>query len=140
MIRKFLRYILKSRLIVTSSFLLTTIAIILLTMLPPERLGSSDIYQYDLAGHFLIFLVWTFLFGLMIIAFQKKQVSLFFIFLIGCFFGVAIEIAQHLAPFNRTADLYDALADIAGSLTAVGILKFLQTRLGLNSPTGSPKK
>lgn len=103
-------------------------------MLPPDRLGSSDLYKYDLAGHFLIFLAWTFLLGLIIIAFQKKQVSLIFIFLLGSFFGVAIEIAQHLAPINRTADLYDALADITGSALAVGILKLLQTKLGLNEP------
>src|SRR6056297_1917927 len=102
MIEVYYNWLIKQKALTLISFIATTIGIVILTLMPPENLGASKLFQYDKLGHFFIF------------------------FMAGSFFGISIEILQHLTPFGRSANFIDAAADIAGSLAAVLLLKYLQ--------------
>src|SRR6056297_1590311 len=126
MIEVYYNWLIKQKALIITSFIVTTIGIFALTLMPPENLGSPKLFQYDKLGHFLIFFVWTFLFALSVATFKNRQTPLFFIFLAGSFFGISIEILQYLTQFGRSANFIDAAADIAGSLAAVLLLRYLQ--------------
>jgi len=126
MIEAYYNWLIEQKTLILTSFIATTIGIIVLTLMPPENLGSSKLFQYDKLGHFFIFFIWTFLFALSVATFKNRKTPLFIIFLAGSFFGISIEILQHLTPFGRSANFIDAVADIAGSLAAVLLLRYLQ--------------
>jgi len=126
MIEAYYNWLIEQKALILTSFIATTIGIIVLTLMPPENLGSSKLFQYDKLGHFFIFFIWTFLFALSVATFKNRKTPLFIIFLAGSFFGISIEILQHLTPFGRSANFIDAVADIAGSLAAVLLLRYLQ--------------
>ncbi|HMB41521.1 MAG TPA: VanZ family protein [Balneolaceae bacterium] len=126
MIEAYYNWLIEQKALILTSFIATTIGIIVLTLMPPENLGSSKLFQYDKLGHFFIFFIWTFLFALSVATFKNRKTPLFIIFLAGSFFGFSIEILQHLTPFGRSANFIDAVADIAGSLAAVLLLRYLQ--------------
>lgn len=136
MIEAIYNWLIKQKFLVVTSFIATTIGILILTLMPPENLGSSKIFEYDKLGHFFIFFVWTFLFALSVATFKNRQTPLFFIFLAGSFFGIITEILQYLTPFGRSASFFDASVDILGSLLAVLLLRYLQyrTKVGKNAP------
>ena len=117
--RKYIVYIL---------FVLCTITTLLLTLLPPENFENRSVFQYDKLGHFLIFFGWTLLFGFSWLIRKKKILNLWIIFIIGALFGIGIELAQGLLPYDRSPNVYDAIADIAGSYAAVLCLGYLQNR------------
>lgn len=122
MIKSILRFLLENKLIISVLLFFTTAAILFLTMAPSDKLGTSSLYQYDRLGHFSMFFVWTFLFGLYLMAVKKFNVSLIAIFIAGTTFGISIEILQEVLPFGRNGNMYDAVADAIGSLTAVSLL------------------
>jgi len=126
MIEVYYNWLIKQKALTLISFIATTIGIVILTLMPPENLGGSKLFQYDKLGHFFIFFIWTFLFALSVATFKNRKTPLFIIFLAGSFFGISIEILQHLTPFGRSANFIDAVADIAGSLAAVLLLRYLQ--------------
>jgi VanZ family protein len=129
MIDKLLQYFVRNKHLVYTVFILITITTLTLTLLPSERLGQHRIFQYDKLGHFLLFFSWTLAFGFL--SFSKKgteNTNIIAIFFIGSMFGVTIEILQGLLPYGRSAGLYDAIADIFGSLSAAGILKLIKER------------
>lgn len=126
MIEVYYNRLIKQKTLVVTSFVATTICIMVLTLMPPENLGSSKLFNYDKIGHFSIFFIWTFLFALSVATFKNRKTPLFVIFLAGSLFGISIELLQELTPFGRSASFFDAAADIAGSLAAVLLLKYLQ--------------
>lgn len=126
MIEVYYNWLLKQKVLVLSLFISTTAGILVLTLLPTESLGPSSIFSFDKIGHFFIFFIWTFLFALSVATFKKRNTPLLFIFLAGSFFGISTEVLQYLAPYGRSASFLDAIADFAGSLTAVLLLKYLQ--------------
>lgn len=126
MIEVYYNWLVKQKALVMLSFFTATVGILVLTLMPPENLGSSKIFAYDKLGHFFIFFIWTFLFALSVATFKNRQTPLFLIFLAGTFFGISTEILQHITPFGRSANFMDAAADIAGSLFAVLFVKYLQ--------------
>lgn len=126
-----LNRIIQIRTLVIASFTVVTIGIMLLTLLPPNKLGSSGLYQYDLAGHFFIFLIWTFLLGSTFISVRRKKAPLLLIFFAGCLFGISIEVAQEITQYGRNADLYDTIADMLGSLVAVLMVYLIQMKITL---------
>lgn len=126
MIEVYYNWLIKQKALILISFIATTIGIVVLTLMPPENLGTSKLFQYDKLGHFFIFFIWTFLFALSVATFKNRKTPLFIIFLAGSFFGISIEVLQHLTQFGRSANFIDAVADIAGSLTAVLLLRYLQ--------------
>lgn len=126
MINVFYSWLIKQKTLVLTSFIATTLGIMALTLMPPENLGSSKLYDYDKLGHFFIFFIWTFLLALSFATFKKRKTPLLFIFLAGSLFGISIEILQLVTPYGRSANILDAAADIAGSCVAVLLLKYLQ--------------
>jgi len=132
MIEVYYNWLIKQKALIVISFIATTIGIIALTLMPPENLGSSKILEYDKLGHFFIFFAWTFLFALSVATFKNRKTPLFFIFLAGSFFGISIEVLQYLTPYGRSANFIDAAADIAGSLAAVLLLRYLQYQTKVN--------
>lgn len=94
-----------------------------LTLLPQENFQNSDVFQYDKAGHFVIFGVWTFLLGLILHLKGQHPVPFLAVFLLGSLFGLTIEILQETLPVNRSMSLADWIADSFGSLFAVLVLR-----------------
>lgn len=126
MIEAYYSWLIKQKALIVTSFIATTIGIMALTLMPSESLGSSKLFEYDKLGHFFIFFIWTFLFALSVATFKNRKTPLFFIFLAGSLFGISIELLQYLTPYGRSANFIDAAADIAGSLGAVLLLRYLQ--------------
>ncbi len=126
MIEAYYSWLIKQKALIVTSFIATTIGIMVLTLMPSESLGSSKLFEYDKLGHFFIFFIWTFLFALSVATFKNRKTPLFFIFLAGSLFGISIELLQYMTPYGRSANFIDAAADIAGSLAAVLLLRYLQ--------------
>ncbi|MEX0593758.1 MAG: VanZ family protein [Balneolaceae bacterium] len=93
------------------------------TLVPQEQIQQHDLFQYDKAGHFLIFGVWTFLLGLALHLKGQRPLPYLAIFLAGSLFGLTIEVLQETLPVNRTMSLADWIADSFGSLVAVLLLR-----------------
>jgi VanZ family protein len=109
-------------------FALVNIAILLGTLLPSDKIARTDLFDYDKAIHFLMFFVWTFLFGF-VRAIQKEMVPrMWAVFLWGLSYGLAIEALQMLLPTNRSPELFDVIANGLGALTAVLLLRPLLRR------------
>jgi len=111
-------------------FFLTTLAILLLTLMPPDNLGSNSLFRYDKLGHFMMFFCWTLIYGILSFARKgSKKTNLIAIFIIASLFGVTIEFLQRIMPYGRSADLYDVIADILGSFSASALLNLVKVRL-----------
>lgn len=128
MIDKTILYCLKNRQYIKILLILTTLLILFLTLLPASQMSSSEVFNYDKAGHFIIFFVWTLLYGLFMFTRENTETKLLLIFLAGCFFGISIEIFQGILPIDRHMDLNDALVDIAGSLFAITLIFLVKRR------------
>lgn len=126
MIERLFILFVKNRILIGTLLVITTGVILFFTLAPSEHLGESELYKYDKLGHFLLFFIWTMIFGLFMFSLKHKKASLLFIFIIGAGFGVTIEIIQGIMPFNRNPNVYDAIADVAGSLTATILLYFVK--------------
>ena len=133
MLNKFFSFLTNNKKVIYALFILITAAIFALTLLPANKLGSNRLFQYDKLGHFMMFFSWTFVFGLLHISRKRENSNLIFIFFAGALFGIGIEILQGLMSFGRSIDLYDAIADIFGTLTATFLLFFTK-------PTYPPDK
>lgn len=118
MIRKMIIFLLRNKRLITSLLVIATMGILLITLIPSQHLGESDIYQYDILGHFFLFFSWTLVFGLYSFAKNLSNSNLLIIFSIAAGFGLGIEILQEMLPYGRNGNVYDLLADIAGSLLA----------------------
>lgn len=128
MIGKTVSFFAAHKYIVYVLFTFITILTLYLTLIPPRGIPEITLFEYDKIGHFLIFFGWTFMLGFSLIIRNRKFAPLFKIFLAGMFFGISIEIAQELLPYGRTASVWDAVADTAGSFTAVVLLWGIQTK------------
>jgi VanZ family protein len=128
MIDRAILYCLKNRQFIKILLIIATLVTLFFTMLPPERMGSSQLYSFDKLGHFLIFFGWTLLFGLFMFSKKRTEIKFILIFLIGSLFGISIEILQGILPIGRTMDMYDAVTDILGSFVAVVILFLIKRR------------
>lgn len=128
MIDRTILYCLKNRQIIKILLILATLTTLFFTMLPAGQLGKSQLYSYDKLGHFLIFFGWTLLYGLFMFSKKRTEIKFVLIFLAGAVFGVSIEILQGILPIGRTMGASDALADISGSIVAIGILFLIKRR------------
>ncbi len=127
MIDKLILLFIKNKGVIYTLFALITIAILLLTLMPPDNLGSHRIFRYDKLGHFMMFFCWTLAYGLF--SFVKKgpeKTRIIAIFFIGSLFGITIEVVQELMPYGRSGNIYDAIADILGSLSAAIVLNLIK--------------
>ncbi|MEX0648727.1 MAG: VanZ family protein [Balneolaceae bacterium] len=118
----------RNKYFIYSSFALITFATLALTLVPAENLGHSNLFQYDKAGHFLLFFFWTLSFGLLIMVKIPTATNIFWIMIAGSVFGTVIEVIQYAMPYGRNLDFFDVLADILGSITAGFTLYYIKTR------------
>jgi len=139
MIGKTVSFLTHRKYFVYALFVGITIVTLLLTLLPPDNFQGKPLFKYDKLGHFLMFFGWTFMFGFSLIIHNRKLAPLFLIFLAGTFFGISIEIMQGILPYGRTASFWDAVADAAGSFTAVVLLWGIQTKYQSYLNLGSSK-
>ncbi len=116
-------YLLRSKYLIPGLFILVTLIMLFLTLVPMGTLGSSAIWGYDKLGHFLLFASWTFLFGAFLYVNNSYKLNLFTIFFVGVSFGILIEVFQYLLPFQRSAELFDIAFDSLGCLAGVLALK-----------------
>lgn len=130
MIDRIIELVIENKQISYALFFLTTLAILLLTLMPPDNLGSHRLFQYDKIGHFMMFFCWTLVYGFLSFARKGSQkTNLIAIFIIASLFGITVEILQRIMPYGRSAGIYDAVADILGSLSATILLNLLKARL-----------
>lgn len=128
MIDRVILFCLKNRQLIKILLVLTTLVTLLLTMLPPDKLGESSVYDYDKLGHFLIFFGWTLLYGLFMFEKKRTETKFILIFVAGCIFGITIEVLQGVLPIDRNMDLMDALTDIFASFIAMVLLFWIKRR------------
>lgn len=100
-----------------------TLVTLLLTLMPSDFLGESQLWSFDKLGHILMFGSWTFTLGLYMQLSTTPNINVWGIFSIGVSFGLLIEVLQHVLPLNRHADPFDFLVDVLGCLLAVWLLK-----------------
>ena len=129
MIERLFILFVKNRLVIGFILFVATLLLLFFTLATPSRLGDSELYNYDKLGHFMLFFIWTFIFGLFMISLKNEHASLLFIFITGSVFGITIEILQGIVPFDRNPNIYDAIADVAGSLTAAIMLLVVKKKL-----------
>ena len=72
--------------------------------------------------HFLVFVIWTFLYGITHALIKKGRPKLVVVFGFGLFYGLLIEILQLTLPTNRHPELMDFIADGLGAATATFLL------------------
>jgi VanZ family protein len=108
-------------------FLLLTVVTLLLTLLPADKIATSNLFDYDKFGHFALFFGWTLSFGLTAFFKQWNRFTHLTVVLIASLvFGLAIEVLQRWAPLGRSFEWADWAADGLGSLTAILILFLLR--------------
>ena len=104
-------------------FLIWTILMLLLTLLPGDALPSTRLFSYDKIGHFGMFGGWTFFLGLYMIVYKEKvNINLFLLMMAGILFGAAIEGLQYLMPVGRAASWGDIAANSLGCFAAFLVL------------------
>jgi len=118
----YIKRLFKWKKLLLAMFAAVTLITILGTLIPADIDLPGIVWSYDKAVHFFMFLAWTLLFGIYRFVQTKKRPNLWFVLLAALIFGLVIEILQFLLPINRSAELYDFLADTAGSITAIAII------------------
>lgn len=128
MTRKLIHLLLKNKLFTHLFFTIVTAATLALTLLPSENLGPNELFQYDKIGHFSLFFAWTLGFGLVLISRNPEKAKILIIIVVGAFFGLLIEFSQYLLPTGRYFEVYDALANILGSICAGMVIHYLKKK------------
>lgn len=125
---KLIHLLLRNKMFTHLFFASITTVTLLLTLLPPHRLEAPQLFQYDKIGHFSLFLMWTLSFGLLLISRNPTKANTFLVVITGVLFGVILEFFQFLLPFERYFEVYDAFANILGSLSAGWIILILKKK------------
>ena len=99
-----------------------TLLIVALCSIPGDDIPEVTIWGYDKLGHFVMFAGFGWLW-----AWVAPKRALGWVLVAGIAFAVLTEVYQGLLPFDRTPDLYDVLADLAGLFAALFVYH-LRTR------------
>lgn len=91
-----------------------TLVILALCSIPGPSLPDTEILSYDKLGHAGMFAVFGWLW-----AWAVPDVHVGWVLAAGVAFAVFTEVYQGLLPFDRTPDLFDALADLLGLLAGL---------------------
>lgn len=104
-------------------FVLWTILMLVLTLIPSETMPDVKLFSFDKLGHLGMFGGWTFFLGLYVIVYKEKiEINLVLLLLAGIIFGGLIELMQHLLTGDRTASLGDFTANTLGCIVAYLLL------------------
>lgn len=101
-----------------------TAIILYLTLVPGKFLVKTPLFSYDKFGHMLIFIVWTALYWFVLDSSKKFTQREIYLrsSVVSIAFGGIIEILQLLLPIYRSAELYDFVADVAGTIVALAVI------------------
>ena len=104
-----------------------SIIIVIISLIPiQESTPRFKLFEIDKLFHFTIYLVFVILWGLV---FSIKNLSLIRLLLFSIIFGITLEFFQDLLPFERYFDFYDILANMAGVIIGIIILRFYKKKL-----------
>ncbi|MEX0681599.1 MAG: VanZ family protein [Balneolales bacterium] len=104
-------------------FVIWTILMLALTLLPGSAIPDTKLFSFDKLGHFSMFAGWTFILGLYMIVYKERtNINLFLLMIAGILFGVFIESLQYLLPGNRSACWEDLIANALGCIMAYLLL------------------
>lgn len=109
------------------SLVVCTLIILGGTLTPANHDLPPEFWSNDKLVHFFAFFIWTLLLGLF--RFFKKDYRLWPIIVWGILFGLFIETLQHYLPIQRSAELYDFIADGLGSIAALVLLSVISTKI-----------
>ncbi len=121
------KFLLRSAKLYVFLLIISTALILFGTLFPVDHKIPKSFLGYDKVVHFLMFGSWTFFYG--IVRFFKGKLRLFPVLALGTLFGLLVEILQHYLPTNRSFELMDFTADIAGTLAAVAFLYILSQKI-----------
>ncbi|KAI9694299.1 MAG: hypothetical protein M1820_009058 [Bogoriella megaspora] len=107
------------------AFVVTCLASAYLGLAPVK---IPDYYQSDKVLHFVTFFVITTCFYWVLETNRRRQLQ-FTLLLCTAFLGIGSEILQGFLPNGREFDLYDIVANVAGSLAAVGLSTWYHKRM-----------
>lgn len=111
------------RIVIPPVFVLWTLTMLALTLMPSDAIPDARLFSYDKAGHFGMFGGWTFFLGLYMIVYKENMnINLFLLMVAGIAFGALIEGLQYLLPGGRTASWGDIAANSLGCFTAYLLL------------------
>ena len=105
-----------------------TLFLIILSLIPVPDLGfpKFQLFEIDKLVHFVMYFSLTILWCLASENFYKSNFKLL---LFTIFFGIALEIFQHILPFGRYFDLADLLANSLGVIFGIIILYYIKKKL-----------
>lgn len=106
-------------------FISVTIVILVGMLYPSSQLSKINFWDYDKIWHFVLFMVWTILYGLVRAIRKKRAPNLLLVFIFGLTYGLLVEILQFILPTNRSPEVADFIADAFGSLAAIGVLRWV---------------
>ncbi|MDR9415888.1 MAG: VanZ family protein [Gracilimonas sp.] len=112
--------------------ILSTALILYGTLFPANYSVPERILNLDKLVHVIMFGTWTFFYGL--VRLLKHDFKPFPVFLVGAFFGLIVEILQHILPTGRSLEFMDFIADLGGTGIAVLILYILSQRMSNLDP------
>ncbi len=103
-----------------------TLGIVAACTVPGSSLPSSSLFTFDKLAHFVLFAG----FGVLWMRALSRPLlrRALWVGAAGLAFAVCTEVYQGLLPFERAPDVYDALADALGVLTAVALYSLWHAR------------
>ena len=85
-----------------------------------DKVSLINIPHKDKVAHFVFYFVFTLLWSKYFRSLHKDgKKARFMVFLFAAAWGILIEFCQMLFTVQRSADIYDAAANIAGSIIAI---------------------
>ena len=102
--------------------------LIIISLAPAPDLGwpTFKLFQIDKLLHFIMYFSLTILWYF---AAKKFYISNLKLLLSAVFFGLILEIFQHILPFGRYFDLGDLLANTLGVIFGIIILYYIKKKL-----------
>lgn len=103
-----------------------TLVILGLCSIPGRSLPGVSLFEFDKVAHFGIFFVFAvFWMWALRMSLQKRILA---VMASGIAYAVLTEIYQGLLPFERTPDVYDALANSLGLMVGVASYSYWERR------------
>ena len=124
--KKIVLFLIRNRLLMNILLAAATLVVMLTTLLPADTVGKSQLFQFDKIGHFLLFFIWTLIFGLYAFSKKNTEAGLVWVLIAGFSFGVIIELLQEFTALGRKMEMGDIILDFLGTICAVLTLLYIK--------------
>lgn len=108
--------------------LLWTIAITIASLVSIGNMPRVEVPGKDKTVHFLFYFVLTLIWNFALQKKYKNWVLKYIIAFVVIVYGIVIEVLQEVLTKNRQADIYDVLANSAGTLVALIVIFWLKNK------------